>query len=86
MAGSERAPYRLGDMTHAHHCRLHDQIGRRLETRTWIHASRRRHVTGQAAWALADHLRCCHGARRINHQPIPVLIDLHGRLHAAASR
>jgi len=23
---------------------------------------------------------------RINHQPIPVLIDLHGRLHAAASR
>ena len=71
---------------HAHHGRLHDRIGRRLETRTWTPPALRRRTTRQAAWALADHLRCCHGCRRVNHQPIPVLIDLHGRLHAAATR
>ena len=72
-------------MTHAHHGRLHDRITRRLETRTWIPVSRRRHVTGQAAWALADHLRCCHGARRVNNRAMRDLVDLHSRLHRAGA-
>ena len=72
-------------MTHAHHGRLHDRITRRLETRTWVEPGRRARITRQAAWALADHLRCCHGARRVNNRAMRDLVDLHSRLHRAGA-
>jgi len=67
---------------HDHHHRLHDDITRRLET--WIFATDppfRRRAARQTRWAMADHLRCCHGARRVNHKTVTELTGLHDQLH-----
>jgi hypothetical protein len=74
---------------HAHHQDLHADIIRRLE---WANAGILTELTARRAWrqirwAIGDHLRCCHGARRLGFKtPVARLAELHHQLHQALKR
>jgi hypothetical protein len=70
--------------THTHHDKQHDDIGHCLETLTWLIPERRRHAVRQTSWRISDHLRCCHGLRRVGRKTIRELIDMHALCHAVA--
>jgi hypothetical protein len=76
---------------HPHHSKLHAEIEARYTN--WRHLYRQgtapprqiRHTARQTVWALGDHLRCCHGARRLGLNPfIGDLLDKHTALHTAS--
>jgi len=70
-------------VNHPHHSKLHDDITERLQTWTTIEIRLRRRAARQTRWAMADHLRCCHGARRVHRKTLGELIVLHAQLHRA---
>ena len=73
---------------HAHHLKQHTDIIDRLQ---WLAAgsllpARKRHATRQTAWAIRDHLHCCHGVRHIGYRPpIRDLATVHQLLHEATA-
>jgi hypothetical protein len=68
-------------MAHLHHGKQHDEIGRGLETLAWLSPERRRHAVRQINWRIGDHLRCCHGIRRVGRRTVGELINLHASCH-----
>jgi hypothetical protein len=74
---------RPGVGAHPHHHKRHGEITRRLEWLTsGLSAEYRDRAVRQAAWAIADHLRCCHGVRNVGRRAlIPDMASVHGYLH-----